>query len=754
MTAPIDRPKSRPPATPAPAAEARPTDPAPAAASQAPAARALASNVGSSAAPTAFTQARSEPKPSPGLEVPSRLSRSSAGREAMALDSAPKQFAPDSAPSYPIKPQAEVALKRLNEDPLYAGNPDAKLKLGQFVDSKLFRALDGNAQAKALELFRANLPSGPGSLIARVLGGSSTPGLDRVKDVVDSLRTMSPVGDQGIGDVLTGLTKASPLSAETAEKTKALVQSEGFKSLSAADKQIVAAGLKDAKCDPKYAASLKGLLDDPKFQALKPEERTAILKRAKDLPDARTVDLFRANLGDKDALGRAHQACESLGNVKSTEGKMQVLEALGKGSPLSQDMLDKTKALLDSPKFAALSEANQNLMIEGLRNFSADPPYAESLKNLIEDPKLEALGAAGQAQAMALLKANLADSGAPHLIKHVVGQLDNVKSVEGKIEVLEGLAKSPVPLSDPDRMIRLGSLLNAPQFASLSDSDQRLVTGAVKNSKADPEVLRNTLHLLGQTDFQALGPAEKTAVLSQVNNYPDARSIENLRRLVQKDWFKDFDLGDKQRALKTVAWLSQHDSGNRAVIDNTLDKFLSPNAPYKMQFKDFAPPKVGTIFADAKDGVLNLNRGLLDADNKKVPEDGARKFLVLHCVAHEVNHLVNGGDPPHPTFEYLQQEYRAWYVGYMAEHGKPPSNDDAMGRWAYLLNPDGAYGDSSKGALGDSTEAAKIYAELTRITGMPVNAGNLQTVLKSDPATWPNPSTGKAPVPPGNLDNS
>jgi hypothetical protein len=55
------------------------------------------------------------------------------------------------------------------------------------------------------------------------------------------------------------------------------------------------------------------------------------------------------------------------------------------------------------------------------------------------------------------------------------------------------------------------------------------------------------------------------------------------------------------------------------------------------------------------------------------------------------------GDRTDQTFEYLNEEYRAWYVGYEAENGHPPSNQEAMDRWEYFLNPNGGYADYAHG---------------------------------------------------------
>ena len=106
------------------------------------------------------------------------------------------------------------------------------------------------------------------------------------------------------------------------------------------------------------------------------------------------------------------------------------------------------------------------------------------------------------------------------------------------------------------------------------------------------------------------------------------------------------------------------------------------------------------------------------------------------------------------TFHYFESEYRAWYVEFKAEHNRVPTSQEAMDqRISWQLNPKSFYGKYAASALKNPQEAQKFYHFLESMTGMKVDAKNWKTVVKSDPATWPNKGQAAAPVPSGNVDN-
>jgi hypothetical protein len=162
----------------------------------------------------------------------------------------------------------------------------------------------------------------------------------------------------------------------------------------------------------------------------------------------------------------------------------------------------------------------------------------------------------------------------------------------------------------------------------------------------------------------------------------------------------------------------------------------------------------GTTYGEGGDKTLTLNKDLISADNSKMVENDETNHLTLNTVPHEVNHLLND-DKVEKNFKYFQAEYRAWYVGFKAEHGRAPTNQEAMEqRLLWQLNPDSFYGKQAAEAMKDATEANRLFAFLGKVTGQTVNASNWETVIKSDPATWPHHAKqAAAPEPEGNFDN-
>lgn len=307
------------------------------------------------------------------------------------------------------------------------------------------------------------------------------------------------------------------------------------------------------------------------------------------------------------------------------------------------------------------------------------------------------------------------------------------------------------------------ALVETPEFKALPASDQALVRDAVANRKSgDLKVAQNIRALLEDPKFAALSADEKTAVLSQVKNYPDSRSIANIERLLQKDWFTKFDLADKQRTLKAIAFMSQNDAGDPEVNRNTLDRVLDPASDYVFKWDASFSGDLnsqGGLYGTADGKNITFNANMVNAGNDPLIETYNSRHVVLHTIAHEVNHNVNG-DKVANTYQYLEQEYRAFYTGFKAEFGHPPTNADAMDRWRNEIN--GAYSARSQAAInGSETEARKFAEELSKITGQPIpaNASHddlkqfIQDQLNLPVSKYADPN-GAAPVPPGNLTNA
>jgi len=434
----------------------------------------------------------------------------------------------------------------------------------------------------------------------------------------------------------------------------------------------------------------------------------------------------------KAALHKVYTAAEKLGI--SHDDLVSMLHTLAGNRPVTPEKMTSALRLFFMAK--DLSPADRKLVDEAFKKSHADPDYVNALKKLVADPKFT--NASTQTKKDWLDKfGNLAQN--PQL----KGLSDTQRSI-----VLGALASDPPPSAD--KISSTIDVINAGK--DLAPGDRKLYEDGLKAAEGDPAYAANLKKLIADPKFTHLKPAEKTAVLSQTKNYPDARAVANIDRLLQKGWFQAESLDNKQRSLKMVGKLSTYDAGDRGIIDNTLDKFLDPSSHRKIEWKQY--PKNSTIFGEADGNTLELNRDKIPADNNKLPEDYNTKEMTLGTVPHEVNHNLNG-DKVSETFKYFQAEYRAWFVSFKAEHGRAPTNQEAMEQnVGWQLNPKSWYWPNAlKAAMKNPKEAEQFYRFLESVTGQTVNAKNWRDVVKSDPATWPDKGQSPAPVPPGNVDN-
>lgn len=470
--------------------------------------------------------------------------------------------------------------------------------------------------------------------------------------------------------------------------------------------------------------------------------------------------------------GVKKQTRELMTGYDQDSAKVQTLRefatapGLSKLSPAhQQQMLDMQKAHPDDAKFASqlatlandgtfqtLNDTTKTQVLNQVGKYAGDPGKIDNLTKMVTSPSFDQLSNAHQKKMMDALAASPDDAQLAEGLGKLGGSTAfRASSDATKDSVIDALSKNP-PLTN-EKFNATNGLIGSPGYRRLSDGEKGIVMDGLKAGKADPKYVDNVKTLLDDVKFQALKPEERTAVLSQVKNYPDPRSVANIDRLLKKDWFTSQDLGDKQRSLKMVGYLSQHDSGDRKVIDNTLEKFLGAKSDYTLVWKEYKDKAgAGTTFGEGDDKTLWLNKGIMAADNNKMVINDNTKHLVLSTVPHEVNHLLNG-DKVASTYKYFEAEYRAWYVGFKAENGREPTNQEAMEqRISWQLNPNSFYGKYAGEALKDPKEAAKFYDLLSKMSGQKVDASNWNTVIKSDASKWANPG-GAAPVPAGNLDN-
>jgi len=438
----------------------------------------------------------------------------------------------------------------------------------------------------------------------------------------------------------------------------------------------------------------------------------------------------------KAGLSKVYNAAQQLGI--SYEDTVSMLHTLAGNPPLTLQKMDKALHLFFMAK--DLPATDRKLVDEAFVRSHGDPDYVDALTKLVANPKFDKASTQVKQQWLQKFQ-SLAKS----------PDLKDLDPEERSI-ALHALASDPPPSED-----KISSTRDVLASAKdLSPADRKLFVDGLNRNGGDPAYAANLKKLIEDPKFKSLKPAEKTAVLSQTKNYANASSVANIDRLLQKNWFRAQDLGDKQRTLKVIGRLSQYPTGDRKLIDNTLDKLLDPNSHLKIEWVSYPKNGTGTTWGDRDGNTIHMNndKDFAPAGNDSLPENENTDELAIKTLPHEVNHYLNN-DKVAPTFQYFEAEYRAWYVGFKAEHGRAPTNQEAMEqRINWQLNPDSVYGKSAIPAMKNPQEAQQFYHFLESVTGMKVNAKNWKDVVKSDPATWPaKKSDAPAPVPSGNVDN-
>lgn len=156
---------------------------------------------------------------------------------------------------------------------------------------------------------------------------------------------------------------------------------------------------------------------------------------------------------------------------------------------------------------------------------------------------------------------------------------------------------------------------------------------------------------------------------------------------------------------------------------------------------------------------IELNSDLVPSGPDKLdPKDADAVHVAVNTLAHEVNHTITPGGNEQ-SYGYFMDEYRAWYVGYEAENGHPPSARDAYDRASYLTgSTSGSYGNIGK-ALRDngSDDQKNIVAFMAQMMGLDPATATVDDVQDFNKF---NNASGTAPAPvsafrddPNNVDN-
>ena len=181
-------------------------------------------------------------------------------------------------------------------------------------------------------------------------------------------------------------------------------------------------------------------------------------------------------------------------------------------------------------------------------------------------------------------------------------------------------------------------LQHSDAFKALPASDQQLIRDTLASrGTGDTRLAQSLSALVHDKRFQSLSADEETAVLSQVHNYPTSKVADNFQRLMGKEWFQSQSLEDKQRSLKTIAFLTDYKGGDRTILDNTLNKLLDAAQPFKMIW-EAQSPGVGAHYKPGT-STISMNSTTVPADNQ--PVSSSAVWQIVNAVPHEINHAID-----------------------------------------------------------------------------------------------------------------
>ncbi len=307
-------------------------------------------------------------------------------------------------------------------------------------------------------------------------------------------------------------------------------------------------------------------------------------------------------------------------------------------------------------------------------------------------------------------------------------------------------ASSPVTAA---KLEAAKALIGSDDFRALSSTNQKLAIETLQRGGFNPTLGKSLAGLMHASGFRSAKEADQTSMLSQARNYPNTASIGNLERLVGKQWFAAQSHEDKQRSLKTIAYMSQPNRGDRTILNNTLEKLLGPDAKLDIEWADLQGLKAGhAVDSDT----LQLEKGNVPANDS--PGAPGLDYLANNIVPHEVNHLLSNYTVEN-NYKFVENEYRGWYVGFQAQNNRPPTRAEAAEYWkrSYIDGAaTGIYGGTASGVrLGP--EAGKMNDLVSKSIGVRVDPSNFYDVLTGYAKNGSNTPYELAPPPPGNVDN-
>lgn len=325
---------------------------------------------------------------------------------------------------------------------------------------------------------------------------------------------------------------------------------------------------------------------------------------------------------------------------------------------------------------------------------------------------------------LAWLWDSLTDEQRDRLLKNFLKHDPSDAEVAAFLDIFDGVSDYPLEVIGRDDPVASG----------YNDA----LAEAYALGEADPWLRVALTTLVTSDGFDELDYHQRTALLSQFTNYPDATAIGNLIALVETESFREMGMADAQRAAKTVGFLSTYEpeGGDTTVTDNTLELILSGEIPIDFE----ATSGYGSA---STDGVIHINPEYIPDGHDPISDTDTDAHRVLtHTVAHEVNHVLNG-DRVDDTFEYFMGEYRAYYAGQTARYGRPPTRAEVERRLLGLLNvpwiPEDQLADGERRraysyldkALADPVEGPKIAEFVSEAIGREVTVENVVDELKA-----------------------
>jgi hypothetical protein len=177
------------------------------------------------------------------------------------------------------------------------------------------------------------------------------------------------------------------------------------------------------------------------------------------------------------------------------------------------------------------------------------------------------------------------------------------------------------------------------------------------------------------------------------------------------------DHEDQVRAAKIIAYASSAISGatfddmgysQKKIIEGSIASLIGPSPRYDLRFDDLPFDDRDTVAGTVEfPRTLILNRNAIPPNDR--PIFGQRQeHVALATLVHEVNHLDNQ-IPEGPTYASFMDEYRAWFVAFVAFMSRFPTKIEGLYRVKELLtNP--AYDELQRALAAGNGESDQILA--------------------------------------------